>query len=423
MKKQEELTAFWKTENRLYNETNQLYHRLARHSGLSDCAFWLLYALRDEDGPLTQTQLSTLLCLPKQTVNSALKQLTEAGCLRLEAVDGNLKNKRVRLTELGERGLGAAIDDVFHLEERAAARLTAEERSALLGPGGKAAGRLPGGNGTRAHTVCRSSGGRMTPIRLSDHFTYGRLLRYTLPSIVMMIFTSLYSVVDGLFVSNLVGDLALSAVNIAFPVTMIGGGLRLHAGHRRQRHRGPDAGGGEAGAGVPVFLHVHLVRGGTGRGPVRILPHFHRAHHAPGGSQRSCCWTTVSATAASCWRAAPPSCSRARSQSFFSAAEKPKLGGCSSPWPPVPPTWCWTMCSSPCWTWASPARPGPPVLGYCVGGVIPVLYFASGKRQGLRLVKTAFYGRQLLHACTNGSSELMSNISASVRWASSTTSG
>ena len=58
-------------------------------------------------------------------------------------------------------------------------------------------------------------------IKLSDHFTYGRLLRYTLPSIIMMIFTSLYSVVDGLFVSNLVGDLALSAVNIAFPITMI----------------------------------------------------------------------------------------------------------------------------------------------------------------------------------------------------------
>ena len=137
MKKQEELTAFWKAENRLYNETNQLYHRLARHSGLSDCAFWLLYALREEDGPLTQTQLSTLLCLPKQTVNSALKQLTEAGCLRLEAVDGNLKNKRVRLTELGEARLGAAIDDVFHLEERAAARLTAEERSSLLALEGK----------------------------------------------------------------------------------------------------------------------------------------------------------------------------------------------------------------------------------------------------------------------------------------------
>ena len=48
------------------------------------------------------------------------------------------------------------------------------------------------------------------PVQLSDHFTYSRLLRFTLPSIVTMIFTSIYSVVDGLFVSNLVGELALS---------------------------------------------------------------------------------------------------------------------------------------------------------------------------------------------------------------------
>ena len=67
-------------------------------------------------------------------------------------------------------------------------------------------------------------------IKLSDHFTYGRLLRYTLPTIVMIIFTSLYSVVDGLFVSNLVGDLALSAVNIAFPITMIIGAFGFMLG-------------------------------------------------------------------------------------------------------------------------------------------------------------------------------------------------
>ena len=67
-------------------------------------------------------------------------------------------------------------------------------------------------------------------IKLSDHFTYGRLMRYTLPSIVMMIFTSLYSVVDGLFVSNLVGDMALSAVNIMFPVTMILGAFGFMLG-------------------------------------------------------------------------------------------------------------------------------------------------------------------------------------------------
>ena len=54
-------------------------------------------------------------------------------------------------------------------------------------------------------------------IQLSDHFTYGRLLRFTLPSIVMMIFTSIYSVVDGMFVSNIVGANALSSINIIMP--------------------------------------------------------------------------------------------------------------------------------------------------------------------------------------------------------------
>ena len=57
-------------------------------------------------------------------------------------------------------------------------------------------------------------------IQLSDHFTYKRLLRFVLPSIVMMIFTSIYSVVDGLFVSNFVGKTAFAAVNLVMPVMM-----------------------------------------------------------------------------------------------------------------------------------------------------------------------------------------------------------
>ena len=67
-------------------------------------------------------------------------------------------------------------------------------------------------------------------IRLLDHFTYKRLLRFTLPSVVTMIIASVYSVVDGLFVSNLVGAMALSAINIAFPVTMIIGSVGFMLG-------------------------------------------------------------------------------------------------------------------------------------------------------------------------------------------------
>ena len=99
---------------------------------MSDCAFWLLYTLRSEEAPLTQTQLSEQLSLPKQTVNSALKKLVEEGVLRLEAADGNLKNKRVCLTEAGEAFPRRTVDRVFGVESAAAARLTEEERSALV---------------------------------------------------------------------------------------------------------------------------------------------------------------------------------------------------------------------------------------------------------------------------------------------------
>ena len=63
------------------------------------------------------------------------------------------------------------------------------------------------------------------PIQLSDYFTCGRLLRFTLPSIIMMIFTSGYSVVDGFFVSNYVGKTSFAAVNFIMPVLMILGTL------------------------------------------------------------------------------------------------------------------------------------------------------------------------------------------------------
>ena len=131
------LEEFWKINNRIYNETNQLYHRLARACGLSDCAFWLLYTLREEEGPLTQTQLSEILCLPRQTVNSALKRLVKEGCLRLEAADGNLKNKQVMLTDRGEELLRSSVDLVFRLEENASAGVTEKERTALLSLGKK----------------------------------------------------------------------------------------------------------------------------------------------------------------------------------------------------------------------------------------------------------------------------------------------
>lgn len=71
---------------------------------------------------------------------------------------------------------------------------------------------------------------RKEEIRLSDHFTYGKLLRFVLPSIIMMVFTSIYGVVDGLFVSNFAGKESFAAINLVMPFIMVLGGMGFMIG-------------------------------------------------------------------------------------------------------------------------------------------------------------------------------------------------
>lgn len=66
---------------------------------------------------------------------------------------------------------------------------------------------------------------KKNPIQLSDHFTYSRLFRFVLPSIVMMVFTSIYGVVDGLFVSNFAGKTAFASINLIMPFLIILGAM------------------------------------------------------------------------------------------------------------------------------------------------------------------------------------------------------
>ena len=72
-------------------------------------------------------------------------------------------------------------------------------------------------------------------IQLSDHFTYGKLLRFTVPSMGMMVFTSIYSVVDGLFVSNFAGKTPFAALNLIFPFLMFLGIVGLCSGRAAVR--------------------------------------------------------------------------------------------------------------------------------------------------------------------------------------------
>lgn len=93
---------FIRRYNGLYKENNEIYHHLARHFGLSDTAFWILYTLREQGGCVSQSQLCGELFLSKQTIHSALKQLEQGGFLQLENVPNNRKNKLVRVTPPGE---------------------------------------------------------------------------------------------------------------------------------------------------------------------------------------------------------------------------------------------------------------------------------------------------------------------------------
>lgn len=123
---------FIRRYNSLYKETTGIYHQLARHFGLSDTAFWILYTLREQGGSVSQSQLCGELFLSKQTVHSALKQLEGEGFIGLENAPNSRKNKLVQVTPRGEALLRQVADPVFAMEERAFFRLSSQQRQALL---------------------------------------------------------------------------------------------------------------------------------------------------------------------------------------------------------------------------------------------------------------------------------------------------
>ena len=252
----------------------------------------------------------------------------------------------------------------------------------------------------------------MKPIRLSDHFTYPTLLRFTMPSIVMMIFASIYSVVDGLFVANLVGDLALSSVNIMFPVEIIFGAFGFMLGAGGSAIVAKTLGEGEpalANRYFSMFLYTIMVIGVafSAVGVVWTAPIARLAGASDLLMDDCVAYGRIlfGGTAVFMLQTA--------FQSFFVVAEKPHIGlalaiaaGVTNMVLDYLLIGVLDMGIAGA-AWATD-------IGCCVGGLIPLCYFLSPKRGGLRLTRTQFYGRQLYNACINGSSELMSNVSASV---------
>ncbi len=121
------LTAY----NELYKEQDDLYRAAARGFGLSDCAFWVLYALREAERPMTQSDVCAAVYQPKQTVHSALKKLIGEGCLRL-AEGRDRRSKYLVLTERGETLVRRTVDPVMAAETAAMDTLTEAERTQFL---------------------------------------------------------------------------------------------------------------------------------------------------------------------------------------------------------------------------------------------------------------------------------------------------
>lgn len=113
-------------ENRQYNETNLLYHGIAAQFGLSDTVFWVLYSLYCDDVPQTQAQMSAGWCLPKQTLNSAVRGMVTQGLVLLTPAPGCKHGKNLSLSEAGRALAEKTVAQVIRAEESAMYRMGLE---------------------------------------------------------------------------------------------------------------------------------------------------------------------------------------------------------------------------------------------------------------------------------------------------------
>ncbi len=249
-------------------------------------------------------------------------------------------------------------------------------------------------------------------IQLSDHFTYSKLLRYTLPSIVMMVFTSIYGVVDGFFVSNFVGKTSFTAVNFIFPVLMILGAAGFMLGTGGGALIAKIMGEGKREEANRLFSLVIYTGIGCGTALAAVGLLLIRPIAAALGAQGQMLEDSVT-YARIILLAIPAFVLQYEFQCLFSTAEKPALGLYVTVAAGVT-----NMVLDGVFVgvlrWGLEGAAAATAVSQCVGGVIPLVYFARPNSSLLRLGRTRFDGRALWKTCTNGVSELMSSISGSM---------
>ena len=249
-------------------------------------------------------------------------------------------------------------------------------------------------------------------IQLSEHFTYRKLLRFTLPSIVMLVFSSIYGVVDGFFVSNFVGKTAFTAVNFIIPFLMILGAMGFMFGTGGGALIAKTMGEGDDRRANELFsLIVYssilcgVVLSGVG---FLLLRPLAVALGAEGTMLQDCItYGTVLLFAI------PAYVLQYEFQCLCVTAEKPNLGLAVTVASGVT-----NMVLDALFVavlpFGLPGAAAATAISQCVGGLLPLLYFIRNKDGRLHLGRTHWDARALLKTCTNGSSELMSNISMSL---------
>ena len=249
-------------------------------------------------------------------------------------------------------------------------------------------------------------------IQLSDHFTHGRLLRFTFPSIVMMIFTSIYGVVDGIFVSNYAGKTAFAAVNLIMPYLMASGVIGFMIGTGGTALISMTLGMGDKKKANELFsmlTYVSIV-GGVVLTVVTII--FMRpaaiALGATGQMLEDCVLygniTQIALTAYVLQFAF---------QSFCITAEKPNLSLTMM----VTAGVCNIVLDAlfvAVFRWGLVGAAVATATAQIIGAIVPLVYFLRPNDSLLRLGKCRFDGKALLRTCVNGSSELMSNLAMSL---------
>lgn len=250
-------------------------------------------------------------------------------------------------------------------------------------------------------------------ISLSDHFTFQKLIKFTYPSIIMMVFTSVYGVVDGLFVSNFAGSTPFAALNLIMPALMIFGAIGFMFGTGGSALVAKTLGEGrkeDANRYFSMVIETVVILGillsAIG---FLLMPQFAKWF---GASEEMLPYCVSYGRTAIVFNTA--FMLQNNFQGFLITAERPKLGLYF-----IVAAGCTNMVLDALFVgvfrWGVTGAAFATGLSECVGGIFPLLYFMSKKNTSLlRFRPTKPEWRPLLKAAWNGSSELMSNISSSI---------